>query len=186
MGDQDHRPVAAQAVEQVAAGHHAHALGREDRAVEPLPDPRRRQQRLEALLFDEQRRLVAVLRLGVVVDATTADVDAQARGRSISWPQIVTHRHGAERHAGAGVRLDQVPAGVVDHVPIGALLLVLGDVVGQQGLREILVLDGCPPISSAISGRAAYMICRALAGSRAHRYRWPSGRPLPSPPTPLP
>ena len=37
------------------------------------------QQRLEAFLFDEQRRLVAVLRLGVVVDTTAADVDAQAR-----------------------------------------------------------------------------------------------------------
>ena len=51
VGDQDHRPVAAQAVEQVAAGHHAHAFGGEDRAVEPLADPRLAPAAARSLLF---------------------------------------------------------------------------------------------------------------------------------------
>ena len=55
--------------------------------------------------------------------------------------EILANREGAERDGAPGVRLDEMPTGVEHDIPIRTLLRVLGDVVGQQGLREIRVAE---------------------------------------------
>ncbi len=54
--------VGTEFLDQLPSRGDRHALGRHDGDVEALGDPRRIEQRLEALLLDEQDRAEAILR----------------------------------------------------------------------------------------------------------------------------
>ena len=64
----------------------------------------------------------------------------------------------------AGVRLREVATVIEDDVPIGSLFRVRCQIIRQQRLGEILRIDLLAG-ALLLSGRAAYMIWRALAVS---------------------
>ena len=147
-------------LDQPPRRHDAHTLGAHDGDVVAGGDPRRLQQRTEAFLLDEQDGAEAVPRsdrgeLGAEPELRLA----VRRGGGGYLREIAAHLQGPERHAASGVRLDVVSSGVKCHVP-GEV--ILGDVVGEQGLREIVVLPAA---------------CRSSPASDRGWHRRSAGRP---------
>ena len=84
-------------------------------------------------------------RIAADIPGWTDDVDVRAgetppatMSGSFTAVQIIADLDRPAADAPVGVRLLEMPARVVDDVPVDAVLL---DVVGQQGLREISVVQ---------------------------------------------
>ena len=96
--------------------------------------------------------------------------------------QIVADLDRPAADAPVGVRLLEMPARVIDDIPVDAVLL---DVVGQQGLREISVLKLL--VVGQRHDLGARLVDRFAAPSPARcRRRSPPCRPLPECSTPPP
>ena len=128
--------VAADVVDQPPRRGDGHALGRDDHQVIAVGEVHRLEQRVEPFLLAEQD--------AAEIPGWADDVDARVGKvggddvRLLRRVQIIADLDRPAADAPVGVRLLEMPARVIDDVPIDAVLL---DVIGQQGLREISVLQ---------------------------------------------
>ena len=79
------------------------------------------------------------------LDEEGEGVAVRGAGAMLPVGDVLPHLQRPQRHAPAGVRLDQVAAGVVDHIPVGGQVRMGLDEVGQQLLRELCVVLPDPP-----------------------------------------
>ena len=93
-----------EAIQQQARGRRGHALGRHDGDVEPLCNPRLRQQRVEPLFLNEQDGGVSVFRSGRWRQG--AGIQCKRRLGHRPLAEILPHFDRAERHLPVGVCLD--------------------------------------------------------------------------------
>jgi hypothetical protein len=127
--------IAADAVDQPPRRSDRHALGRDDHQVIAVGEVHRLEQRTEPLLFAEQD--------GVEIPGGTDDIDARAGKvsgndvRLLDRAQIIIDLDSPAADAAVGVWLFEMPARVIDDIPVDAVLL---DVIGQQSLGKIPVL----------------------------------------------
>jgi len=75
--------------------------------------------------------------------------------------QVVADVEGAERNLPLRMRLDEIPAGVIDYVPIPAFLWMAPDIVREQRLRKIGVIQGFLAREIKDMRPAAYITCLA-------------------------
>ena len=123
--------IAADGVDQPPRRGDRHALGRDDHQVIAVGEVHRLEQRAEPFLFAEQDARDA--------PGWTDDVDAGAGKvggedvRLLCRVEIVADLDRPAADAAVGVRLLEMPARVIDDIPVDAGLL---DVIGQQRLAR--------------------------------------------------
>src|SRR5262249_19058875 len=103
--------------------------------VVPVGEVHRLEQRVEPLLLAKKHRTEASLRAGDLYTGAGKLSGDDTRPLS-HCAKVILDLYSSAADAPVGVRLLEMAARVIDDVPIYALLL---DVIGQQGLREIVV-----------------------------------------------
>src|SRR5262245_49441425 len=128
--------VPADVVDQLPRRGDGYTLGRNDHEVVAIGEIHLPEQRIETFLLAKQ--------YGGEIPRWTDDIDARAGKRwrddvrLFQLVQVISDLDGPAADAPVGVRFYEMTARVVDYVPIDAVLI---DVIGQEGLREISVLQ---------------------------------------------
>ena len=96
----------------------------------------------EPLLLDEQDGAVAVVGSAGREDRQLRQLHLQLRQRVLSdRAQVPAHLERAQRHDAPGVRLVEMATGVEHDVPLGRRARMLVHEVGQELLREVLIVE---------------------------------------------